>query len=131
MKNNPQHGECIGPPGSHNAGFTLIEFIVAMGILAVVISAFSVSLRGLITVEQRFTQETESIVVLNNVLERLEHEKVWDADTAGRILEQEFGKSDLSRESSLHPGVYTEAGTVRAAVVGKNQKSMAAVELRK
>jgi len=113
------------------AGFTIMELIVAMGLLVVVISAFTAVLNSIRSIETTYGYETKSIVVLNNMIERLEAGKSWNQEKVSEILKDEFTKSDLSDQSGFHPECHVEADKIYAAIIKMNGKPMAKVEFKR
>lgn len=110
-------------------GFTLLELTVSMGILVIVMSCFSAVLNGVQKIERAYAQENRAIVVLNNMVERLEAQKTWGHSTASRILKEEFNKSELAGHAEFSPKCSVEGEGVRAAILKKNGKTLAKVEL--
>jgi len=113
----------------NRAGHTILELIAAAGILAVVMSCFSVALRGVYEMEQRCVAENRGIVVLNNVVVRLAAEPEWDRGTAEGLLADEFARSDLAGGTRYHPSCAWDGSTLRLAVVRRDGGSLADVEV--
>lgn len=113
-----------------NAGFSIIELLVATGLLLFALTSFGMTLSGLRRLEKRYEQEGRALVVLGNVLERLE---AGQADDAGvqRILEAEFKASELAADKSLSAAYRTGGGKKRIEIVRTGDRLVAGIELKK
>ena len=89
------------PDLRRHGGYTLIELVVSIGLLVGVISSFSVALNGIHEIEERCVLENRGIVVLNNVLTRLEAGGIHDKDSVERILNAELEASSLSGKRGI------------------------------
>lgn len=114
---------------SSRAGFTIPELIAAVCILAVLSTCFYVSLGGVHRLQTRFEAERNAILVMNNVLERLEAEQTRTRQDAESIFQDEFRKSSLSRDERFTPffGALERVITIR--ITGPNDRILAGLEL--
>jgi hypothetical protein len=116
---------------ARNGAFTVIELVAAFAILFTLISGFGVAIKGVFEVEHRLRIENEGIVVLNNVLERLEAEKTWDVRIAALVLKEEFSRSELAKSSRLHPVCNEQRDRIMVCIMKDNGKPLVGIELMK
>jgi type II secretory pathway pseudopilin PulG len=121
----------IEKPGFTENGFTVLELITAIAMLVAVTTLFSGSLRGIRELEELYRAETEAIVVMNNVLERLEAAGGWRSDLAGRMLEDEFEKSRLSNLEGFTPKVRESAEGAELFIMRGKGKTLTSIRLSK
>ena len=112
-------------------GFTLMELIAAIGILSVATCCFFLVLRSSQELESRFEAETQGLVVLGNVMERLEAETTWDVDKVSRLLKEEFEGSDLAQTGGFVSQCAVDGARATLSIGTKNGKRLAMVELKK
>ena len=105
-------------PALHRVGgYTLIELAVSTVVLVGVISAFAVTLNGIHKLENRCVLENRGIVVLNNVLTRLEAGGMHDADSVERILNAELEASSLSGQRGISARCTTTADRIHVQLL--------------
>jgi hypothetical protein len=111
------------------AGIATVEFITAMGMLGLVLSCFTVALNGVRRLERRAELENRAIIVLYNVVERLEAEQTRNAAKTETILDQEFKNSELAGESGLSARYVIGAKAGRLVISRADGKPIAETEL--
>ena len=107
---------CVGGCG----GFTLIELIGGIGVTLLLLGCFYSVVFGLYRLQDRYVTETQAVVVMGNAVERLEAKQPVDAESAGRVFQHEFARSDLSRKPELKALCVPVSGGVRRAIVRTN-----------
>jgi prepilin-type N-terminal cleavage/methylation domain-containing protein len=106
----------VSRPASRHAraahgGFTIVELYAALALVGIILTCLFATLPAARRFETRVDREQDAVLVLMNVVERLEAAGGWTGPGAARILEEEFGRSGLAERSGLAPAcVESDAG---------------------
>ena len=111
-------------------GFTIIELIGAMSIAVILLTCFYTTLRGLYSMQRVLEEETMAVVVMNNLVERLDAEGTRDTAAVSRIFKEEYEKSPVSQTGKLTPECRTGDGVISVRILKKNGKPLAKLELK-
>ena len=111
-------------------GFTLVELIAALCVLTLLASCFYVSLDGVHRLQAAVETERNAIVVLGNLVERLEHERIKDYPKVKLIFEDEFRKSSLAGKDKVTPYCQAGDGVIIVRLVTEDGKILAGLELK-
>jgi hypothetical protein len=124
------------PECKHNVsrcgGMSLImELVVAMGMATMLAACFSMAVRGTRQLQDKLEAQSQAIVVLQNVLERVEAaQPARDSALVTRILDEEFKLSPLAERRGVHSICDTAGKRVSLRVVGAGGQPLAGMELK-
>lgn len=120
-------------------GFNMIlEMLVALGMAALVLVGFSTAARGSRQLQDRLTDQSQAIVLLQNVLERMEAdpnprqnpEQNPERTSLAGILADEFAKSSLAGRPGFQAVCDESRGRLHVRVLGGKNRVLARMELK-
>ena len=115
------------PP--RKAAFTLTELITAMALLAMLMGWYYTALAGLHRLETVYGNENEAVILLNNVVVRLEAGPALGESRVRGVLEDEFRRSRLAAVPGLAPSCARGRGRLTVAVLKANGRPLARLEI--
>ncbi len=131
LKNERRHVPVLANSRRRNeGGFTVMELLAAMVILVTLLTCFYATLRGVYRVQKQFEAETMAIVVMNNLVERLDAEETVEAAEVSRIFKDECAKSPISRIKEFTPEYKVDGGVITVRILKRNGKNLAGLEFK-
>jgi len=82
-------------------GFTLIELVGGLAMLGMLFGFFYPALRGVRDAQRVFERESCAVIVMANVLERIEAAGARDTASVRRVFREEFAASPLAACSGV------------------------------
>ncbi len=109
--------------------FMMVEMVMAIALLLILSGAFYAVWGMMRKMDQTFTAERQSIMVMDNTLERLENMGVYPPEVIQAVFMDEFGKSGIPVQLRITPRCEERDGKVLLSLRKPNGKDLIEVTL--
>ncbi|MCK5803010.1 MAG: type II secretion system protein [Lentisphaeria bacterium] len=109
--------------------FTLIEIVIATGLLAILLGGVFCSLRLTSAAQRRSMRRRKALHVIDNTVERLAAERRFEDQAVRAALHDEFARSDLANAADLQPECMPSDAGWRLVVRRRGGRKIASVEV--